>query len=118
MVCTGYNKPNKQVCGITINGIHFTIHPTQLRDGTLVAYSSQKINFDSQSTSSSINSQTANSIPTLISSSQANTDIANVVTTPSSEWFSTKRAIDDISKEIKRLKRARKQLQKALRKEH
>ncbi|KAI8979893.1 hypothetical protein BDB01DRAFT_706273, partial [Pilobolus umbonatus] len=37
--------------GLTVNNIHFTIHPTQLRDGTLVIYSFQKINFNNQSTS-------------------------------------------------------------------
>lgn len=122
--------------GLTINNIHFTIHPTQLRDGTLVTYSYQKINFNNQSTSSSINAQTANSTTTPISSSQANADITNAattpisssqanaditnaVTTPSSEWrLNTKRAINEISKEIKQLKRARRHLKKALRKEH
>ncbi|KAI9361860.1 hypothetical protein BD770DRAFT_470564 [Pilaira anomala] len=67
---------------ITVNDIHFTIHPTQLRDGTLVTYSFQKINFNNQSTSSSINAQTANNTTMPISSSQANADITNAATTP------------------------------------
>ena len=96
-----------------------------------MTYSFQKISFNSQSTSSSINAQTANNITMPISSLQANADItdaattpipssqANAVTNPSSEWrLNTKRAINEISKEIKQLKRARRHLKKALEKEH
>ncbi|KAI8982427.1 hypothetical protein BDF20DRAFT_470964 [Mycotypha africana] len=53
-----------------------------------------------------------------IPSSQAYADITNTDTTPSSEWvLSTKRAINEISKEIKQLKKRRRYLKKALKKE-
>lgn len=68
--------------GLTINNIHFTIHPTQLRDGTLVTYPFQKINFNNRSTSSSIDAQTANNTTIPLSSSQASADITNAATTP------------------------------------
>lgn len=67
--------------------MHFTIHPTQLSDGTLVTYAFQKINFGNRSISQSINAQAANSATTPIPSSQANPDITNTDTTPSSEWM-------------------------------
>lgn len=57
--------------------MHFTIHPTQLRDGTLVAYSFQEINFDNKSTSSSIT--------TSVPSTQANANVTDAATTPSSK---------------------------------
>ncbi|RCH96327.1 hypothetical protein CU098_010746 [Rhizopus stolonifer] len=62
--------------------MHFTIHPTQLSDGTLVTYAFQKIDFGNRSISQSINAQAANTTTALTSISEANADITNTATTP------------------------------------
>ncbi|GAN04232.1 hypothetical protein MAM1_0058d03692 [Mucor ambiguus] len=87
------------------------VHPAQLSDGTLSTYAFRKISFGHQN----INAQAANATTTPTPLAEASTQAVNTITTPNSEWVhSTKRAIEEISKEIKQLKKRQRYLKKAL----
>jgi hypothetical protein len=117
--------------GLTVNNMQFTVHPTKLTDGTLVTYTFQRIDFGNRSICQTTNVQAANTTTAPSTISEATANITNTViaptiipeanadTTPSSEWvLSTKRAINEISQEIKLLKKRQRYLRKALKKEH